>query len=166
MVKIGTTQAQKKLFFNLNKEKAKLEREGFDFSPKMIADRLNVKESEVLEMEQRLSSPDLSVDAPLGGDSDNTWLSILPTSSPNSEELYADQEISNLLNKAIKKFKTTLNDRYLIVFERRVISQEKQTLQQLADTLDVSIERVRQIEVAIIKKFKEFIEEHYQNVFN
>ena len=130
LVKIGTTQAQKKLFFNLNKEKAKLEREGFDFSPKLIANRLNVKESEVIEMEQRLSSPDVSVDAPLSGDSDSTWLSILPTSSPNSEELYADQEMTNLLSQAIKTFKTTLNDRYLLVFERRVISQEKQTLQQ------------------------------------
>ncbi len=65
MVKVGTTQAQRKLFFNLQKEKERLEREGFVAEPKLIAQRLDVKEREVVEMEQRLAARDLSVDAPI-----------------------------------------------------------------------------------------------------
>jgi len=71
MVKIGTTQAQRKLFFNLQKEKEKIEAEGLMPGPKLLAQRLQVKEDEVVEMEQRLASRDLSVDVPIGGDDDD-----------------------------------------------------------------------------------------------
>src|SRR4051812_12635117 len=87
MVKIGTTQAQRKLFFNLKKEKEKLEREGFFPTAKAIAANLKVKEQEVIEMEQRLSLPDMSVDAPVNEDSDANFLSVMPSLADNAEEL-------------------------------------------------------------------------------
>src|SRR5712691_3162134 len=74
MVKLGTTQAQRKLFFNLQKEKDRLEAEGFTVGPKLLAERLDVKEREIVEMEQRLSSRDLSVDVPIGEDGESTLL--------------------------------------------------------------------------------------------
>jgi RNA polymerase sigma-32 factor len=84
VVKLGTTQAQRKLFFNLHKERERLEREGIVPEPKLIAQRLDVKESEVIEMEQRLSSRDLSVDQPSNEESGATLLDILPSRDPIS----------------------------------------------------------------------------------
>src|SRR5207249_8461462 len=79
MVKVGTTQAQRRLFFNLQKEKQRLEAEGFEITPKLIARRLDVKPSEVIEMEQRMSGRDLSVDSPIGADEEGTMLDLLPS---------------------------------------------------------------------------------------
>src|SRR6478752_2600774 len=95
MVKVGTTQAQRKLFFNLQKERDRLEREGFSPDPKLIADRLGVKESEVVEMEQRLSSRDLSVDAPVTEGEDGTFLDFL-SGPERTADTVADQEYHRL----------------------------------------------------------------------
>src|SRR5881409_320101 len=89
MVKVGTTQAQRRLFFNLQKEKQRLEAEGFEVSPKLIARRLDVKPSEVVEMEQRMSGRDLSVDSPIGTDEEGTMLDLLP-SEGTTEDTVAD----------------------------------------------------------------------------
>src|SRR5918999_212315 len=90
MVKIGTTQAQRKLFFNLQKEKEKLETEGLTPGPKLLAQRLNVKEDEVVEMEQRLASRDLSVDMPMGDEEEATLLHFLPDQKESPEEQIAE----------------------------------------------------------------------------
>src|SRR5262249_38815019 len=96
MVKIGTTQAQRKLFFNLQKEKDRLEAEGIRPGPKLIAQRLDVKESEVVEMEQRLSGRDLSVDAPFQEGEENTMLDVLASRDATAEEQVADAESKEL----------------------------------------------------------------------
>ncbi len=91
MVKIGTTQAQRKLFFKLNQEKEQLERMGISPGPKLLAERLSVKESEVIEMDQRMSSPDASVDAPVGGEEGGTtMLGVLESSGVPVDELVAN----------------------------------------------------------------------------
>src|SRR5499425_2288278 len=86
MVKLGTTQAQRKLFFNLQKEKDRLEREGFVAGPKLLAERLDVKEREVVEMEQRLGGRDLSVDTPLRVGEDATLLDVLQSGVATAED--------------------------------------------------------------------------------
>src|SRR5947208_3160480 len=91
MVKVGTTQAQRKLFFNLQKERERLEREGFSPAPKLIAQRLDVKEKEVIEMEQRLAARDISVNAPIEPVEEATLLDCLPSSAQTAEAV-ADQE--------------------------------------------------------------------------
>src|SRR4051812_4768000 len=101
MVKIGTTQAQRKLFFNLQKEKEKLEAEGFTPGPKLLAERLNVKEGEVIEMEQRLANRDLSTDVPMGEDGEATLLSFLPDTTANPEETVANAEYRQMLGEKI-----------------------------------------------------------------
>ncbi len=161
LVKIGTTQAQRKLFFNLRKEKERLEREGFFPAPKLLADKLNVRESDVIEMEQRLSSADVSVDTQVQPDSDATLLSILPAPGSSAEDLLGDKQVKTILEKGIEEFASTLNSKELIIFRQRMIAEEKATLQDLSDQLSISCERVRQIENRLREKLKEFLESKY-----
>ena len=161
LVKIGTTQAQRKLFFNLQKEKEKLEREGFVAAPKLIADRLDVREKDVIEMQQRLASADLSVDAPLGEDSDGNLLGVLPSEAETAEEIVAEKELQSLLSEGLEEFGKTLNEKEKAIFEYRMLGEDKATLQNLSDKLSISKERVRQIENKIKDKLKEFFEEKY-----
>lgn len=161
MVKIGTTQAQRKLFFNLNKEKERLERQGFQATPKLLAEKLDVRESDVTEMEQRLSGSDLSVDAPLGPEDEGTMHGVLASSAPNSDEILAAKEFQETISKAFAEFKKTLNSKQLVIFEKRMVGEEKPVLQDLAEELGISMERVRQIENQIKEKLRIFLLENY-----
>ncbi|MCB0317302.1 MAG: RNA polymerase factor sigma-32 [Bdellovibrionales bacterium] len=161
LVKIGTTQAQRKLFFNLQKEKEKLEQEGFIPAPKLLAERLDVREQDVIDMEQRLASADLSVDAPLGTDSSANLLEVLPSEAKNAEDLMANKELQELLVDGLEEFKHTLNDKEQVIFDKRMLAEDKATLQDLSDELSISKERVRQIEEKVKLKLKEFFEDKY-----
>lgn len=159
MVKIGTTQAQRKLFFNLKKEKERLEREGFYPAPQLLAEKLNVKEHEVLEMEQRLSLPDLSVDAPVSEDGEANFLNLTPSGALNAEELVAKKQMRRLLDAALADFRKTLNDKESLIFDGRLLSEEKATLQEIADNLSLSKERIRQLEERIKQRLKIYLSE-------
>lgn len=166
LVKIGTTQAQRKLFFNLKKEKEKLEREGFAPAPKLLAEKLNVKESEVVEMEQRLGSSDMSVDAPVtsgrdggGGDRETTLLSLLPASQLTAEEALDEKRSRELLRDGLSAFAKTLKEKERIIFEERMLGEDKATLQDISEKVGVSRERVRQIENRLKEKLKVFLTE-------
>jgi len=158
LVKLGTTQAQRKLFFNLNKEKEKLERMGIAPGPKLLAEKLQVREQDVVEMEQRLAAPDLSVDAPVQGESDSTLHSVLPSVGPSSEYLLSRKQQLQLLQTAYDDFQETLKEKEKIIFRRRMLSENRATLQDLSDTLGISRERVRQIENRLKEKLKAFLE--------
>jgi len=154
MVKIGTTQAQRKLFFNLQKEKDRLEAEGFSAEPKLLAQRLDVKESEVIEMEQRLSGRDVSVDATVGDSDDATLLDFLPSSEATAEEQVAGAESREIIARKIQEFGDRLEGKDRIIFFERMIAEEPQTLQDLGDRFGVSRERVRQIEERLKRRLK------------
>ena len=157
LVKIGTTQAQRKLFFNLMREKERLEREGFRPEPKLIASRLNVKESEVTEMEQRLSSPDVSVDAPLQDDSDGTLLGVLPSGEASAEDLVGKGQLRALIAQSFDEFVSGLNEKEQAIFRERLLGEEKVTLQDMAERFSVSRERIRQIENRLKERLKKFL---------
>lgn len=157
MVKLGTTQAQRKLFFNLKKEKEKLEKEGFYPEPKLLAEKLNVKESEIIEMEQRLGSADVSMDMPIGEESDSNLFSVIPSDGLNAEELVSQRQMKELLNKGLEDFASTLKAKELIIFRQRMLGEEKATLQEIADQLSLSKERVRQLEEKIKVQLKNFL---------
>lgn len=160
MVKIGTTQAQRKLFFNLKKEKEKLEREGFFPGPKLLAEKLNVRESDVVEMEQRLGSQDLSVDAPMQNDAGaSDYLSVLPGTALSAEDLLSEKQEKRLVSESFQEFASTLNERERVIFEERLLGDEKVTLQDIAEKFSVSKERIRQIENRLRERLKEFLEE-------
>ena len=159
MVKIGTTQAQRKLFFNLQKEKEKIESEGLTVGPKLLAQRLNVKEDEVVEMEQRLSARDLSVDMPVGDDDEATMLSFLQDNKQTPEEQIAEAEYRELLQDKMEQFAKGLKDKELVIYRERLLNEEPLTLREIGEKYGISRERVRQIEERVKKKLKTFLKD-------
>ena len=157
MVKIGTTQAQRKLFFNLQKEKEKLEAEGFTPGPKLLAERLNVKEDEVVEMEQRLANRDLSTDAPVGDGEETTPLHFLADNKGTPEERFADAEYRQVLSEKIEQFAQGLKDKELVIFRERLLNEEPLALREIGERYGISRERVRQIEERLKKKLKDYL---------
>lgn len=156
LVKIGTTQGQRKLFFKLRREKQKLIEQGFDPKPKLLSQRLGVSEREIVDMDQRLDSWDVSLDAPLKNDSDTERIEFVSTESDSAEEQLAKKEMEIILLEKIGEFKKLLKPRELVIFEQRVFSDNPLTLQEIGDRYDISRERVRQIEKHITRKMKEY----------
>jgi len=156
LVKIGTTQGQRKLFFRLKKEKQKLIEEGFDPRPKLLSERMGVSEQEIVEMDQRLDGWDLSLDEPLRDDSDTERIEFINVDADSTEERVARKEIEDILHLRVNEFKQTLNQRELDIFEKRIFSDDSLTLQEIGELYSISRERVRQIENNIIKKMKEY----------
>lgn len=159
LVKIGTTQGQRKLFFKLKKEKQKLIEEGFDPKPKLLSERLGVSEREIVDMSQRLDGWDISLDAPLKDDTDTERIEILKTPSDSMEEEVAKKEIESLLHNKIAKFRKKLTKRELEIFDLRIFSDSPVTLQKIGDRYDISRERVRQVEKNVMKKIREYFKQ-------
>ncbi|MBC2696465.1 MAG: RNA polymerase factor sigma-32 [Desulfobacteraceae bacterium] len=156
LVKIGTTQGQRKLFFKLKKEKQRLIDEGFDPKPKLLSQTLGVSEREIVDMELRLNGWDVSLDAPLKDDSDTERIEFLSTEDESTEEKVAKKEIEGLLHNKIEMFKKKMTKRELEIFNVRIFSDDPATLQEIGDRYGISRERVRQIEKSLIKKLREF----------
>ena len=156
LVKIGTTQGQRKLFFKLKKEKQKLVDEGFDPKPKLLSERLGVSEQEIVDMDQRLNGWDVSLDAPLKDDSDTERIEFLSTESESAEDRVAKKEMEALLHNKIAEFRKKMTQRELEIFDLRIFSDNPVTLQEIGDRYGISRERVRQIEKNVIKKMREF----------
>ena len=158
LVKIGTTQAQRKLFFNLMKEKARLESLGYEAGPKLIAYGLGVKEKEVVEMDIRLGNRELSLDEPLREDSDSPLLSIIPSNEAPIDEKLANEEVSTLLREKIAEFSKTMNERDLDILQNRILSESPKSLSAMGEAYGISKERVRQLEENIIKRLRKFLQ--------
>jgi len=159
LVKIGTTQGQRKLFFRLKKEKQKLIDQGFDPKPKLLSEKLGVSEQEVVNMDQRLNGWDVSLDAPLKEDSDSERIDFIQAREESVEDYVARKEIETLLTDKISEFKKNMNERELEIFEQRIFSESPVTLQEIGDKYGISRERVRQIEKNIIKKMREYFKQ-------
>lgn len=159
LVKVGTTQAQRRLFFNLKKERARLESLGFTPSAKQIADVLGVKEKEVIEMDQRLaSSSEVSTETPLGHDSGaGTVLDLLPAPGHSAEDDVSEGEFYALMKEKIEEFGSRLKGREAEIYRERLVAEDPLTLQELGDRYGVSRERVRQMESAVKKKLREYL---------
>ena len=164
MVKIGTTQAQRKLFFNLQKEKEQLEAEGFTPGPKLLAQRLNVKEGEIVEMEQRLANRDLSTDAPIGDGEEATLLHFLADKKETPEEGFGNAEYRQVLSEKIEQFAKGLKDKELVIFRERLLNDEPLTLREIGEKYGISRERVRQIEERVKKKLKDYLGREFKDL--
>ena len=158
LVKVGTTQAQRRLFFNLQKEKARLEAKGFTPTPGMIAESLGVKPKEVIEMDMRMGAgAEVSVDAPVSGEGDAKVLDMLPSQTASIEDTVADSEFFSLMTEKLGEFREGLEGRDLEIFDERLLGEDPITLQELGDRYGVSRERVRQIEEALKGRLREFL---------
>lgn len=165
LVRVGTTQAQKKLFFHLMREKERLEAQGLHAGPKLLADRLQVREQDVVEMELRLSGrgAELSLDNPLdsGGDETNRvrHLDMLADHSTAPDEELEQDELKSILKSRLEDFAKTLKEKELAVFRERLAADNPKTLQEVADRFGLTRERARQIEARVIEKLREFYKE-------
>ncbi|BCO09014.1 RNA polymerase sigma factor [Desulfolithobacter dissulfuricans] len=166
LVKIGTTQAQRKLFFGLNKEKKLLEAQGFKPDVKLLADRLNVKESEVIEMSQRMDNWDVSLESPVRSDSEDEQKNFLPFEGPGIEEVVAGREMQERIREILASLKDRLNDKEKMILDSRLLSDEPRTLQAIADEFGISRERVRQIEANLLKKLRQYLEKELPDIQN
>jgi RNA polymerase sigma-32 factor len=155
LVKIGTTQAQRKLFFRLKKEKQKLWDMGFEPRPELISKRLGVSKKEVIEMDQRISANDVSLDAPLADDSETARIEFMRTSTEPIEEKISRKETYVILHKGIAKFRKEMNKRELDIFDQRIFAENPKTLAAIGKQYGISRERVRQIQKIIILKMKD-----------
>ncbi len=156
MVKIGTTQAQRKVFFNLRKEQERYALLGYTPSAKEIADNLNVKEEVVVEMDQRMSGGDFSLDAPVGEEGEGTHLDFVESEDQPFDDMLAEVEIRHLFRDRLADFREQLDERELFILDFRLLADQPETLKAIGERFSVSRERVRQIEERIIKKLKVF----------
>ncbi|MFT3775028.1 MAG: RNA polymerase factor sigma-32 [Minicystis sp.] len=161
LVKLGTTQAQRKLFFNLNKEKARLSAMGIEPTAAEIAKRLDVEEKEVVDMDRRLSSGEASLDAP-AGDAEGRAVSrieMMPSLNSGPDVMIEASEITGLVQERLKTFRETLKGKDIEIFDKRMAADEPLTLQELGDHFGISRERVRQLEARLTVKLRNYLKE-------
>ena len=164
LVKIGTTQAQRRLFFNLQKEKTKLEALGYSAEPKKLAEAIGVKEKEVIQMDQRMSSWEASLDAPMRDDAERSLMDFLPASKELIDGKLEDNEIKSILYEKLKDFKKTLKDKELYIYQNRLLAENPATLQKIGDKYGITRERTRQIEEKLLRKIKDFLKEEIPGI--
>lgn len=161
IVKIGTNQKQRKLFYHLEKEHAKIIKEGLESSPLLLSQRLDVKEKDVVDMQQRLSQKDLSLDNTVGDDNNLTWLEgqADETDEP-ADEVFIQAEQIELLKEKIEHLKEDLNPKEIQLLELRILNDTPVTLKSLGDEWGVTREAARQTEARLIEKIKKaFLDE-------
>ena len=163
LVKLGTTQAQRKLFFNLRKKRAELAALGIDPTDAEVAKQLDVPESDVREMEVRLSASEKSLDAPVG-DSEGRSIArvdMVPSLGEGPESLLAAGELQALLKNRLATFRETLagKDKDLAIFDERLVADEPLTLQELGDRFGISRERVRQLEQRLTARLHDYLKD-------
>ena len=159
LVRVGTTQSQRKLFFNLKREKERLLSQGLDPSPKLLAEKLNVTEKDVTEMDGRLEGWAVSLDSPIQEDSKESFTSLLADEGPELDEILANQEIRELLHQKLAEFRQTLKKRDLEILDRRILTDKPLTLEDLGRKYGISRERVRQLEHRIKGNIRRYLTE-------
>ena len=161
LVKLGTTQAQRKLFFNLRKKRSELQAMGIEPTNEEIAKQLNVPESDVAEMDVRLAQSEKSLDAPVG-DADGRSIAkidMMPSVGAGPEAQMADNELQALVKDKLAEFRSTLigKDKDLAIFDLRLVADDPLTLQDLGDKFGISRERVRQLEQRLLGRLRDYL---------
>jgi len=157
LVKIGTTQAQRKLFFRLNKEREKLLKEGFVPDSKLLAERIEVPEKDVREMEKRMAGPEAGLEAthPATG---RSLMDVLDGGEVSPEEQFADAELIDKVHTAMGEFRETLEEREQAIWDARIAAEKPVTFQELGEQYGITRQRVQQVEQRLKERFKEFLD--------
>jgi RNA polymerase sigma-32 factor len=159
LVKIGTTEAQRRLFFNLKKEKARLERMGVDAGHRLLAERLSVTEQEVSEMEQRLGDPEISIDAPVSSGGELRPLDFVAAAGEGPDVEVEREQFQAQLREKLAAFGAKLKGRDKTIFEERLLASEPKTLEEIGQRYGVTRERARQIEKRLLGKLREYLKQ-------
>lgn len=157
LVKVGTTNARRKLLYNLHKEKERLEAQGFNYGTKLLAERLDVKEEDVIEVNKSLSARDISLDNPIDDHGKKTYADIFSTSELSIGEKLEDKEFEELFRAKIQTFAQGLTEKERYILEHRLIAEEPITLQQIGDKFGITREAIRQKEKKLLNKLKTYL---------
>jgi RNA polymerase sigma-32 factor len=152
LVKLGTTQAQRKLFYKLNKEKKSLENQGIKPESSVLANRLEVREKDIVEMEQRFNGPDISLESPVSPDTTTEHKDMLAQNGPSVEEIVAKREIIEKIKDLLDKQKGSFCEREKVILKDRLLQDDSRSLKNIAEQFHISRERIRQIEARLLKK--------------
>jgi len=157
LVRVGTTNARRKLLRNLRKEKARLEGQGFDVGPKLLAEHFGVSEEDVQDVQKALDSRDVSIDAPVGEDQ-RPAAEILPDADqPDVEAQVARRQLQERVEQALGRFREGLGERESTLLDQRILSEEPLTLQEIGTRFGTTREAARQAEVRLMKRLKDFL---------
>ena len=159
MVKIGTTQVQRKLFYNLNRERQNLIAQGFDPDAAMLSQRLGVTEEQINEMDQRLAASDMSLNIPVGEEGGNaaTRMDFLPALGPGVEDSLASNEMADILRERIAEILPSLSEKEQFILQNRLLTDEPVTFREIGERYNVTRERVRQLEARLLEKIRKHI---------
>lgn len=159
LVRLGSTRNGRKLFFQLQKERERLLREGMQATPAELAKRLEVPESEVIAVDQHMRAPAMSLHSPVGGEEGRELAEVVSDDeSASPEDTYASQELGGLVKERLRAFAETLEDeRERAIWRERLIADPPASLSDLGERYDVSKERIRQIEVRIKRRLEAFM---------
>lgn len=159
LVKVGTTQAQRKLFFNLHKQQELLRERGVVPTPQLLAEALDVSEREVTEMQKRMAASDLSLSTPLRSDEDDgrTMMDLMSDHQGIPEEVVAADELRKLVSDKLHAYAARLKGRDLVIMRERLLSDEPMTLKDIGDRYGISRERARQLEKRLMTQLREYL---------
>jgi len=158
LVRVGTTNARRKLLRNLRQEKARLEARGFDVGPRLLAEHFGVSEQDVRDVEMALASRDMSIDAPPPGEDAHSPAEFLADDGhPGVEEEVARRELQERVEEALSRFRAGLSERERAILDDRILSESPLTLQQLGDRFGTTREAARQAEARLMKRLKAFL---------
>jgi RNA polymerase sigma-32 factor len=161
LVRIGTNAKQKKLFHSIRREERKLRLMGKEPNVKLLAEKLDVSEKEVVQMQQRIRHGDLSLDQSIDSDSRTQWIEMhSDEDSELQDEALARQELLNMILANIMEIKDSLNEKEQYILKKRIMEDEPKTLQEIGDHFGISRERARQLEARVLKKLKEQVQEN------
>jgi RNA polymerase sigma-32 factor len=165
LVRVGTTNARRKLLRNLRTEKQRLEEMGYEVGPKLLADHFGVSEQDVRDVQQALDSRDVSLDEPLGDDEARRREDLLADErAVGADETVARSELQRRAERAIAEFREGLSERELAILDRRILSEDPETLQAIGDRFGTTREAVRQAEARLMKRLKAFMREKLGDV--
>ncbi len=157
LVRVGTTNARRKLLFNLQKEKARLESMGIGYGPKLLAEKFGATEQDILDIEESLGSSDLSLDQPLGFETDRSFGDVLADGDEPLEDVLANEDFMRVFREKVAVFAEDLDDRERDILENRLIAEEPLTLQEIGDRYGITREGSRQVEKKLLLRLKEYI---------
>jgi RNA polymerase sigma-32 factor len=159
LIKIGTTKTQRKLFYNLMQEKQKIENMGYYADSRLLSKRLGVDVGDIEEMSQRLTSPELALEAPISDEKSAILEDFIADNDVPIEEKISKKEMSDIFRKKLQEFAKTLKPREQTILQERLLSEVPTTLQDIADEYGISKERARQIEARIMERLKGYFKE-------
>jgi RNA polymerase sigma-32 factor len=158
LVRVGTTNARRKLLRNLRQEKSRLEAAGYEVGPKMLASHFGVSEEDVKDVERALHARDVWLDAPVAGAPELTHGDAMAASGPTVEEEVARRELQEKVKAAIERFRVDLSERERVILDERLLSEDPATLQAIGDRFGTTREAVRQAESRLMVRLRAFLQ--------